>query len=197
MTFAPCSRAISVVRSVLPQSTTIISSATSATDCSARPKRRSSFFVMTQKEIRFIGGFVESRTLFVKPSSSKDLLLFSPETHPNHAAPDAKFAAVLEHRSTHSLIVKKCSVRGIHVLQIYVAFLHLEHAVMARDFRIIQADVRALPSKNHSRLFEFSYQALVGALNHANASRHSRRQRQRWIVQAKSATSTFRSSPCK
>src|SRR6267154_4092834 len=182
MTFAPCWRAISVVRSVLPQSTTMISSATPTADCSARPKRRSSFFVIKQKEIRFIGGFVEPRTLFVKPSSSKNLLLVSPEAHPNDAASDTKLSAVLKHRRPYSLILEKCPVRGIHVLQIYVTFLHFQHAVMTRDFRIIQADVRALPSKNHSRLFEFSYKAFVGALNHANASRHSRRQRQRWIV---------------
>src|SRR5260221_70461 len=191
MTFAPCWRAISVVRSVLPQSRTMISSATPPTDCSARPKRRSSFFVMTQKEIRFIGGFVEPRTLFVKPSSSEKLLLFSPEAHPNHAAPDAKFAAVLEHRSTYALIVEKCSVRRIHIFQINVAFFDFKQAVAARNFRVVQADVRALSAQNYSGLFDLFHQALVRTFDYADAGGHARRQSQRWIVKPGSATATL------
>src|SRR5437660_11320723 len=109
-----------MVRSVLPQSTTMISSATPPTDCSARPKRRSSFFVMTQKEIRFIGGFVEPRTLFVKPSSSKNLLLVSPEAHPNDAASNTKLSAVLKHRRPYPLILEKRPVRGVQVLHTHV-----------------------------------------------------------------------------
>src|SRR6266852_5736339 len=54
MTRAPCWRAISQVRSVLPQSTTTISSGRSATEASARGRFRSSFRVIRVAVRRFM-----------------------------------------------------------------------------------------------------------------------------------------------
>src|SRR5277367_3924296 len=56
MNFPPCSRVMASVRSVLPESTTTISSATVEREARARARRFSSFRVIRQAEMRFIEG---------------------------------------------------------------------------------------------------------------------------------------------
>ena len=60
MTRAPDSRAISPVRSVLPESTTTISSTSEAMLFRQRGRLRSSFSVMMQAEIFMAGGWARS-----------------------------------------------------------------------------------------------------------------------------------------
>src|SRR5207244_3927601 len=158
-------RAISCVRSWLPQSTTMISSATPSSDRNARGKLRSSFNVIRQAERRFITlRKVWNRrkylTTLVERAAGKSAcwrlrrqvafaLLFL-KVHVDQASTDAELGAILEHRGAHPLFFIECSVGGIHVFQINVGVAHFQQAVMPGDFRIVQGHVCPLAAQNHA-----------------------------------------------
>src|SRR5882724_8408985 len=168
MTFAPWSRAISKVRSVLPQSTTTISSAIPCTEFRARGKLCSSLRVIRQVERRFIGlrgrwqsAVVSHKDKAGEPRARKNRFLRNEkcsllrlEIHTDHASADSKLGAIQQHRRANALFVEERSVRRIHVFQIDVGIAYFEQAVMARNFRVLHRNVRALAPQHHSRLGE-------------------------------------------
>src|SRR5689334_14693889 len=123
------------------------SSATPATDWSAWARRFSSFLVIMQKEMRFIG------------SCWKDASSLALEIYADDAGADAKLCSVLQHGGTHALFVEECSVRGIQVFQIDVAVSYFEQAVMPGNFGVFQDNVRTLAAQDDACFLKFKSEA--------------------------------------
>src|ERR1700674_76395 len=159
--------AISAVRSVLPESTTTISSAIPASEVKARGRLCSSLNVIRQAERRFIGlrAILESALVSHKANRRnwstdkaalrrRETTLLRLEIHANQAATDSKLGTVPQHGRAHAFFVEESAVGRIHVLEIAVRFSHFQKAVMPRNFRIIQRDVRTFTAEHDTRLCE-------------------------------------------
>src|SRR6202521_2682969 len=150
--------AISAVRSVLPESTTTISSAIPASEVKARGRLCSSLNVIRQAERRFIGlrTILESALVSHKANHGNrttdgtilrrsEARLLRLEIHANHASADSKLGTVPQHGRAHAFFVEESAIGRIHVLKIDVRFSHFQQAVMPqilRTFRRMSAPLR-------------------------------------------------------
>ena len=85
------------------------------------------------------------------------------EVDADGAGADAKFGAILKEGSADALSFKEGAVGGIEVLQVDKLAANFKKAVMARDFRVVQAEIGALAANNGATIFQMEFQALIGA----------------------------------
>jgi hypothetical protein len=85
--------------------------------------------------------------------------------HDNRSA-DAKLAEVLQLRDSHTFVGKECAVRGFQIAQANDVVLDLDRAVPARDFLIIDHDVRVRTSNDDTRLLHGIDHAASRARDH-------------------------------
>jgi len=115
------------VRSVLPPSTSTISSAISRTDFNARGRFSSSFCATMQTLRRFISaGRYHARASI--SHTAKPLLRLKMD--PDRTAAHAEFSPILQHRRAHPLFLEESSVRRIEVFQIHEVIADFQQTVV-------------------------------------------------------------------
>ena len=74
------------------------------------------------------------------------------EADADNARANAEFRAVLQHGGADAFFVIECAGGGVHVLEINKRLANFQHAVIARNFGIVQGNVLALPPQNDAGL---------------------------------------------
>src|SRR5271168_3298284 len=155
---------MAAVPSVLPESTTTISSAIPFNDARARGRLCSSLSVIRQAERRFIGcvgsatlssvsytldATSSGRNLQKLTASKRPLFFLEADTNPALANP--KLRAVLQHGCPYALFVIERAIGGIKIFQVDDFVAHFQQAMVPRNLRVIQRDIRALSPDHDSR----------------------------------------------
>src|ERR1700704_251377 len=187
---APKARAISQVRSVEPESTRIVSSATPWSEASARGKSNSSLYAIRIAVSAGIGipkqygSTRRGRALRGVRRKWADALRlardgkFRSHTQQDSGPADAEFGKMFQLRHADAFVFKKCAVRGFQIAQPDDVVFDLESAMPARDFLIVDDDVRVRSSHHDTRLLHGIDQTFGGARNDGKADGFSFRKAQ-------------------
>src|SRR6266404_538002 len=195
---APKARAISQVRSVEPVSTRIVSSATPWSEARARGKSNSSLYAIRIAVSAGIGipkqyGSTRRGGLRGVRRKWADALRlardgkFRSHAQQDYGSADAEFGKMFQLRHADAFVFKKCAVRGFQIAQPDDVVFDLESAMPARDFLIVDDDVRVRSSHYDTRLLHGIDQAFSGTRNDGKADGFSLRKAQADIFNAAAA----------
>ncbi len=107
---------------------------------------------------------------------------------------DAEFGQMLQLRHADAFVFKKCAVRGFHVAEPDDVVFDLEGAMPARDFLIVDDDVRVRPSHHDARLLHGIDQAFGRARNDGKGDGLSHRKAEAGVFHGSPARESGR--PC-